>query len=41
MVIPAGKKVKIRENGQDIFESWINIEMVLDAEITMSLSSTF
>ena len=43
MVIPAGKKVKIRENGQDIFEKagLTGIEMVLDAEITMSLSSTF
>ena len=43
MVIPAGKKVKIRENGIDIFEKakLTGVEMILDNEVTLSLSSTF
>jgi hypothetical protein len=43
MKIPAGKKIKIRENGEDIFEKngLSGIEMYLDSEITISLASSF
>ena len=39
----AGKKIKIRENSQDIFEKagLTGVEMFLESEITISLSSTF
>lgn len=43
MKIPAGKKIKIRENGIDIFEAagLTGIEMFLESEITINLSSSF
>lgn len=44
MKIPAGKKVVIRDKGINIFEKEglsKDIEMILDSEITIDLSSTF
>ena len=43
MKIPSGKKIKIRENGVDIFEEagLTGIEMFLESEITIDLSSSF
>lgn len=43
MKIPAGKKIIIRDKGQDIFEKakLDGVEMILDTEITIDLSSTF
>ena len=43
MKIPSGKKIKIRENGIDIFENagLTGVEMFLESEITINLSSSF